>query len=145
MKGTKFAFSFTFFAPANSPRWTFFAAFAFLLDTTKKIKHGKNANTIGWVAEMIGNHLDANNGEWPSSWGDLDDDYLEVVCEFGQPWQYEELKNCVEIDWATTPLQIRESKNQNPSCLKFRDGYSFPMAEETANARMMEIIDAILK
>ena len=123
----------------------FFAAFALVRDTSRKIKHIKNANTIGWVAEMIGNHLEANKGEWPTNWDDLDDDYLEVVCQFGQSWQYEELKDCVEVTWQIKPMEIREQTSEKPTFLRFRDGYSFPESEQEANARVVEHIEALHK
>ncbi|MCH2202852.1 MAG: hypothetical protein MK102_12845 [Fuerstiella sp.] len=35
----------------------------------------RNAYVVGWVAEMVVEHLKANNNQLPKNWDDLRDDY----------------------------------------------------------------------
>ena len=64
----------------------------------------RNAYAVWWVGDMVVEHLDANNNQWPQSWEDLADDYDTCVANAGaSPWQFEELKSRVRV--TGTPTQ----------------------------------------
>jgi len=75
----------------------------------------RNAYAVWWVGDMVVEHLDANNNQWPQSWEDLADDYDTCVANAGaSPWQFEELKSRVRVDWNanTNDLISRQSSGE---------------------------------
>ena len=58
----------------------------------------RNADAVWWVADMVVEHLGANDLSWPSNWDDLEDDHQTCVSRSGQAWQFEELKERVNVD-----------------------------------------------
>ena len=109
------------------------------------IRESQRGNTVGWVARMAVSHMEANNGNWPRNWDELQDDYKTVVCEFGQPWQFEELKENVQIDWDADLDCLRElveADDYNIDVLKMRDQ---PPLQERVDEANEVIFDYIRK
>ncbi|MEX2308221.1 MAG: hypothetical protein WD738_11540 [Pirellulales bacterium] len=80
----------------------------------------RNAYAVWWVADMVVEHLKANNGAWPRNWDELRDDYQTCVERSGQPWSFEELQNRVAIDWRADPSQLAALANRDftpPFCV----------------------------
>ena len=63
----------------------------------------RNSYAAWWVANMVVEHMQANHGRWPNNWDDLRDDYQTCVKRSGRPWQFDELKRRVKIDWNANP------------------------------------------
>lgn len=107
------------------------------------IKESQRGNTIGWVAEMIVSHMNANGGEWPRDWDELHDDYKSVVCEFGQPWQFVELRANVQIDWEADPVEIRERMKAGEFELRVLRMLGDPPHEDRVTDANQKVIDCI--
>ena len=75
----------------------------------------RNAYAVWWVAGMVIEHLKANDDHWPGSWDDLRDDYDTCVQQSGQPWQCEDLRGRVTVDFKTdtTVLKAHVEANEN--------------------------------
>jgi len=76
----------------------------------------RNAYAGWWVGDMVVEHLRANNDVWPKNWDELTDDYQTCVANAGaQPWEFEELRNRVEIDWNADPnVLVEQHANGEP-------------------------------
>ncbi len=61
---------------------------------------------VWWVADMVVEHLDANDGEWPKNWNALRDDYQTCVKRSGRPWEFEQLRTRVAVDWDANPKKL---------------------------------------
>ncbi len=108
----------------------------------KQVMEAKRHNTIGWVAKMVISHL-KDNGEWPRNWDELKDDYKTVVCEFGQPWQLEDLQKNVEIDWTTDLEKIQIHLKQSEiefRVLRMSNGSQYPDIEKEANELIFDYV-----
>ncbi len=55
---------------------------------------------------MVVEHLDANDGEWPKNWNALRDDYQTCVKRSGRPWEFEQLRTRVAVDWDANPKKL---------------------------------------
>lgn len=76
-------------------------AILYYANRVKQTTH--NAYAVWWVADMVVFHMQANNGQWPKNWDELRDDYQTCVQRSGQPWQFDELKRRVKVDWSANP------------------------------------------
>ena len=65
-----------------------------------------NRYAVWWVADMVVEHMEANDGRWPQRWEDLLDDYETCVARSGRPWTFEELRSRVVVDWQADPAQL---------------------------------------
>ena len=88
-----------------------------LLGTASYIVHSVNQTirdsyAVWWVADMVIEHLHANNDAWPTSWDDLRDDYQTCVNRSGQPWQFAELRTRVAVDFAVDSQQLNDRIRQ---------------------------------
>jgi hypothetical protein len=73
----------------------------------------RNAYAGWWVGDMVVEHLRANNDNWPKNWDDLTDDYQTCVANTGaQPWEFDELRNRVKIDWDADPTELVEQQSE---------------------------------
>ena len=107
------------------------------------IREAQRGNTVGWVARMAVSHMQANSGSWPRSWDELQDDYKTVVCEFGQPWQFEELRENVQIDWDADLDCLREqlkTGDYNINLVKMRDQPPLQKRVDEANEVIVDYI-----
>ncbi len=59
----------------------------------------RNSYTAWWAAEMVIEHMTANDNQWPASWDDLRDDYEACAKRSGRPWTFEEIQSRVTIDF----------------------------------------------
>ena len=59
-----------------------------------------------WVAEMVIDHMDRNDGAWPKSWDDLIESYEILAGRMGQPWSFDELRHRCAIDFDAQPQQL---------------------------------------
>ena len=110
------------------------------------IRESQRGNTVGWVARMAVSHMKANSGNWPRNWDELQDDYETVVCEFGQPWQFEELRGNVQIDWDADLDCLREqvrTGDYNINVLKMRDQPPLQERVDEANEVIVDYIRSI--
>ena len=84
------------------------AVAAFMISSVLQVKNViRNGYSQWWVADMVVLHLDANNNEWPKNWDDLRDDFQTCVTNArGQPWEFQELRSRVEIDWDANPNDL---------------------------------------
>jgi hypothetical protein len=73
----------------------------------------RNAYAVWWAADMVVEHLKANDGAWPQDWDDLQDDYQTCVKRSGQPWSFDELQSRVVVDWHADPKQLASLANSN--------------------------------
>ena len=89
---------------------------AFAVSTVMQMKNTiRNAYAGWWVGDMVVEHLRANNNEWPECWDDLLDDYQTCIANAGaQPWEFDELRNRVKIDWDANPgeLAVQQSNGE---------------------------------
>jgi hypothetical protein len=69
----------------------------------------RNMYSVWWVADMVTDHLAANNDSWPRSWDDLHDDYEAAVKRSGRPWSFEELSQRVVVDWSVDTKTLKEA------------------------------------
>lgn len=67
----------------------------------------RNCYAQWWVADMVMEHLDANEQRWPRSWSDLRDDYYVCTKRSGTPWTFEELSERVTVDWEIETDSLR--------------------------------------
>lgn len=80
----------------------------YLIDRTTR-----NAYAVWWVADMVVEHLRANEQEWPRSWEDLQDDYETCVSRSGQPWTFEQLRSRVTVDFNADVEKLRASAKED--------------------------------
>lgn len=73
----------------------------------------KNAYAVWWVADMVVEHLKANEHEWPRSWDDLKDDYETCASRSGQPWTFEQLRSRVNVDFNADVEKLRSSAKED--------------------------------
>lgn len=66
----------------------------------------RNCYAVWWVADMVIEHLIANDDEWPSSWDDLRDDYQTCANRSGKPWTFEELNARVSVDFTINGKEL---------------------------------------
>jgi hypothetical protein len=59
---------------------------------------------------MVVEHMKANDGQWPANWDDLVDDFQTCVNGSGRPWQFNDLKKRVTIDWNVNPDELIEQQ-----------------------------------
>ncbi|MCH2211889.1 MAG: hypothetical protein MK110_11350 [Fuerstiella sp.] len=78
----------------------------------------RNAYAVWWVADLVVEHMKANNNQWPTGWDDLRDDY-QTCTERSQPFSFDELSGRTQIDWQAIPsVLVAESKGHQIA--KFR-------------------------
>lgn len=65
-----------------------------------------NSYAVWWVADMVVEHMKANDNQWPQNWDDLQDDYQTCVKRSGQPWSFDELSSRTQIDWQAVPSDL---------------------------------------
>ena len=71
----------------------------------------RNSYAVWWVADLVVDHMKANDGQWPSGWDDLRNDYQACVDRSGQPWSFAELSQQVIVDWQADPQQLLDDSN----------------------------------
>lgn len=79
----------------------------------------RNAYCQEWVANMIIEHLIAQQNRWPQSWDDLRDDYESCVARSGRHWTFEELQDRVGVDWDVIVEELKAT-NVSPHEPPFR-------------------------
>ena len=75
----------------------------------------RNSYAVGWVANMVVEHMKANENQWPSDWDDLQDDYQTCVDRSGQPWSFDELSSRTQIDWEAVPADLLAQSSGHPA------------------------------
>ena len=97
-------------APAKRFRWVIAGGVAVVLAGACALyrvnQDTRNAYAVWWTADVVVEHLKANDNEWPRSWSDLRDDYQTCVERSGQPWSFDELTNRTEVDWQADPAEL---------------------------------------
>ena len=73
----------------------------------------RNCYAQWWVADMVMEHLDANEQQWPGSWSDLRDDYDVCTKRSGTPWTFEELSERVTVDWEIETDSLRNLPSES--------------------------------
>jgi hypothetical protein len=63
-----------------------------------------------WVADMVIDHMQRNDGAWPSSWEDLRESYEVFAGRFGQLQSFEDLQRRCAIDFEADPQQLATVK-----------------------------------
>ena len=85
-----------------------------------------NSYAVWWAADMVIEHLKANDNQWPQNWDELRDDYDTCVKRSGQPWTFNEIRQRVTIDFDTDADELLEKArglNQpNFSVIRLSDG-----------------------
>jgi hypothetical protein len=104
-----------------------------------------NAYSAWWVADMVVEHMDANDNKWPKGWDDLLDDYRTCVANTGaQPWEFEELKKRVEIDWNANPHDlVSQQSNGKPKfvAIWLKGGFSSNWAGAEPNQIVLDYLN----
>lgn len=78
-----------------------------------------NSYAVWWVADMVVEHLKANDGQWPADWDDLRKDYRTCVAQSGQPWTFDQLSERVVVDWDVRPDKLLAmSQGENSASFK---------------------------
>jgi hypothetical protein len=72
-----------------------------------------NAYAVWWVADMVVEHMKANDGAWPNDWDDLRDDYETCTARSGRPWSFEDLSTRVTVDWHAQPSRLAEQARRD--------------------------------
>lgn len=60
----------------------------------------RNSYAVWWAADMVIEHMIANDNQWPTAWEDLRDDYQTCVKRSGEPWTFDEIRTRVTIDFS---------------------------------------------
>lgn len=68
----------------------------------------RNAYAVWCVADMVIEHLKANEDRWPADWDDLRDDYETCTKRSGTPWTFDELRSRVVIDFEADVSELKE-------------------------------------
>lgn len=82
----------------------------------------RNSYAVWWVADMVVEHMKANQNEWPKSWSDLEDDYQTCVARSRQPWSFDELSQHVTVDWNVDPLKLAALNDSEIRAIWLADG-----------------------
>ncbi len=69
----------------------------------------RNSYAVWWAADMIIEHMIANDNQWPTSWEDLHDDYQTCVKRSGEPWTFDEIRTRVSIDFTVNGKELTAS------------------------------------
>ncbi|HAU37543.1 MAG TPA: hypothetical protein DCX07_07465 [Phycisphaerales bacterium] len=103
-----------------------------------------NAYAVWWVADMVIEHMEANDGAWPSGWNDLRDDYEWCTKKAGRSWTFEELRSRVEVDWSADPSRLLKTAPQFQDkpfrVIWLRDGSNAYWAAHEPNTMILEYL-----
>ncbi|WP_339744395.1 hypothetical protein [uncultured Rubinisphaera sp.] len=102
----------------------------------------RNAYAVWWVADMVIEHLKANEDRWPADWDDLRDDYETCIRRSGKPWTFEELRSRVVIDFEADVSELKE-KSKNSEQPEFRviwlsDGSATHWSHQEPNTKLLQ-------
>ena len=104
----------------------------------------RNAYALWWVGDMVVEHLDANNDEWPQGWDELLDDYDTCAAKAGAaPWKFAELKRRVRIDWKADAKQlVTQQANGEPEfkAIWLADGTTGNWADAEPNQIVLDYL-----
>jgi hypothetical protein len=81
----------------------------------------RNSYAVWWVADMVIEHLKANDNAWPKGWDDLRKPYETCVLRSGRPWSFDELRDRVDVDWGAD-AKSRLTTDQTTRVIWLRDG-----------------------
>ena len=105
----------------------------------------RNAYAVWWVGDMVVEHLKANNDEWPRGWDELLDDYDTCVATVGAaPWEFDELRRRVRIDWnADTNLLASQQTDGEPEfkAIWLADGTSSSWTDAEPNQIVLNYLN----
>ena len=66
----------------------------------------RNSYAVWWAADMVIEHMIANDNQWPATWEDLRDDYQTCVKRSGEPWTFDEIRKRVSIDFTVNGKEL---------------------------------------
>lgn len=69
----------------------------------------RNSYAAWWAADMVIEHMIANDNQWPAEWEDLRDDYQTCVKRSGRPWTFDEIQTRVSIDFSVNAAALVDS------------------------------------
>jgi hypothetical protein len=69
----------------------------------------RDANEQMWVAAVVIDHMERNGGSWPREWQDLEESHEIVAASNGRPWNFDELRGRVAIDFKVKPAELAEA------------------------------------
>ncbi len=117
----------------------------FVVNTGNAIRaHFNNAYSVWWVADMVIEHMDANNGDWPKSWDELRDDHQSCIAQRGGPSTFEELQSRVSIDWDADPDELRTQHADGTATftvIKLKDGTADHISGEEPNQKILDYLN----
>lgn len=103
-----------------------------------------NSNAVCWVADMVIIHLEDNDGTWPRNWDALREPYDKCVEQFGQPWDFEELRVGVEMNWDADPSVLANAspvEGEPPfRAIWLRDGTGVLREREEPNQMILDYL-----
>lgn len=92
----------------------------------RSLKPVYDSYALWWVADMVVEHMDTNNGVWPNGWDALRDDHQAFVDRNSGPWSFDFLRERVEVDWDADPQQLlidsEDSQVAEFRVIRLRDG-----------------------
>ena len=59
----------------------------------------RNAYALEWAGDMVIEYMDTNHGQWPKSWDNLREPYVELCKYAVPPCSFDELQATVRVDW----------------------------------------------
>ena len=66
-----------------------------------------------WVADMVIEYMEWNEGSWPCDWDDLKEPYEICAGQSVAVWSFEELRGRVAIDFAVDPAKLSTVEREN--------------------------------
>jgi hypothetical protein len=82
---------------------------------TQAGKLNSDSNAVALVAEMVVEHLRANDDVWPRGWEDLRRVYPVCAKNYDPPPTFEEVQERVCVDWSTTSTFLAKLVSENPT------------------------------
>jgi len=103
----------------------------------------RNSYAVWWAADMVIAHLHDNDGQWPSDWNELRDDYDYLVEHSGRPWSFDELQQRVTIEWNASTNDMAErlrAGDTNLNVISSSDGSNSHWIDEEPNGKIAEYL-----
>jgi hypothetical protein len=59
-----------------------------------------------WVAGMVIGYMETHDDRWPQAWDDLQKPYERAVARVGRPWNFQQLRDRVIVDFTADPSTL---------------------------------------
>jgi len=97
-----------------------------------------------WVADMLIEYMERNNGAWPQNWEDLREPYEILAGRSGPTWSFDELRERVGIQFGANPAELVKANgasDQPPFRVVYlNNGKQHWWARQEPNARILKYL-----